>query len=73
MGRKWLHFGNHRFVTKNDIVAENELDTFDFDTDSGVSACVFGTNFGQLYYYDKTADDAERHVEIIPLYALSNL
>ena len=30
-------------------------------------------NFGQLYYYDKTADDAERHVEIIPLYALSNL
>ena len=30
-------------------------------------------NFGQLYYYDKTADDAERHEEIIPLYALSNL
>lgn len=30
-------------------------------------------NFGQLYYYDKAADDAERHVEIIPLYALSNL
>lgn len=30
-------------------------------------------NFGQLYYYDKVADDAERHVEIIPLYALSNL
>ena len=30
-------------------------------------------NFGQLYYYDKTADDAERHVVIIPLYALSNL
>ena len=30
-------------------------------------------NFGQLYYYDKTADDAERHVEIIPFYALSNL
>lgn len=30
-------------------------------------------NFGQLYYYDKRADDSERHVEIIPLYALSNL
>lgn len=30
-------------------------------------------NFGQLYYYDKSADDSERHVEIIPLYALSNL
>ena len=30
-------------------------------------------NFGQFYYYDKAADDAERHVEIIPLYALSNL
>jgi len=30
-------------------------------------------NFGQLYYYDKEADDAERHVELIPLYALSNL
>lgn len=30
-------------------------------------------NFGQLYYYDKAADDAERHVEIVPLYALSNL
>lgn len=26
MSRKWLHFGNHRFVTKIDIVAENELD-----------------------------------------------
>lgn len=26
MGRKWLHFGNHRFVTKIDIVAENKLD-----------------------------------------------
>ena len=35
--------------------------------------CIFDTNFGELYYYDKTADDAERHVEIIPLYALSNL
>ncbi len=30
-------------------------------------------NFGQLYYYDKSADDTERHVEIIPLYAISNL
>ena len=30
-------------------------------------------NLGHLYYYDKTAEDAERHVEIIPLYALSNL
>lgn len=30
-------------------------------------------NFGQFYYYDKEADGAERHVEIIPLYALSNL
>ena len=46
---------------------------FDFDTDSGVFACGFDTNFGELYYYDKTADDAERHVEIIPLYTLSNL
>ena len=35
--------------------------------------CIFDTNFGELYYYDKTADDAKRHVEIIPLYALSNL
>lgn len=46
---------------------------FDFDADSGIFACCFGANFGQLYYYDKTADDAERYVEIIPLYALSNL
>lgn len=30
-------------------------------------------NFGELYYYDKEAENAERHVEIIPLYALSNL
>lgn len=30
-------------------------------------------NFGHLYYYDKEAHDAERHVQIIPLYALSNL
>ena len=26
MGRKWLHFGNHCFATKIDIVAENKLD-----------------------------------------------
>ena len=30
-------------------------------------------NFGQIYYYDKEDKEAERHVEIIPLYALSNL
>ena len=30
-------------------------------------------NFGQLYYYDRVDMDAERHVEIIPLYAISNL
>lgn len=30
-------------------------------------------NFGMLYYYDKEYQDAERHVEVIPLYALSNL
>ena len=30
-------------------------------------------NFGQLYYYDSAADQAERFVRIIPLYALSNL
>lgn len=30
-------------------------------------------NFGQFYYYDKEADGTERHVDIIPLYALSNL
>lgn len=30
-------------------------------------------NFGQFYYYDKENKNAERHVEIIPLYALSNL
>lgn len=30
-------------------------------------------NFGQIYYYDKEDNEAERHVEIIPLYALSNL
>ena len=30
-------------------------------------------NFGQLYYYDTKAENAERHVDIVPLYALSNL
>ncbi len=30
-------------------------------------------NFGQFYYYDKEAEEAERQVEIIPLYALCNL
>lgn len=30
-------------------------------------------NFGQFFYYDKEAEGAERQVEIIPLYALSNL
>lgn len=30
-------------------------------------------NFGQLYYYDRECDNEERHVEIIPLYALSCL
>ena len=30
-------------------------------------------NFGQLYYYDQEADQAERLVQIVPLYALSNL
>lgn len=30
-------------------------------------------NFGQLYYYDKEAENAMRHVGIVPLYALSNL
>ena len=30
-------------------------------------------NFGHFYYYDKKDNDAERHVDIIPLYALSNL
>ncbi|MGM9694658.1 MAG: ATP-binding protein [Alloprevotella sp.] len=30
-------------------------------------------NFGQLYYYDPQADNSERHVSIIPLYALSSL
>jgi len=30
-------------------------------------------NFGQLYYYDTKAEQAERHVNIVPLYALSNL
>ena len=30
-------------------------------------------NFGQFYYYDKEDEGAERHVEIIPLYAISNL
>ena len=44
-----------------------------FGRNFGRIFCVFDTNFGQLYYYDKTADDAERYVEIIPLYALSNL
>lgn len=29
-------------------------------------------NFGQFYYYDKEDEGAERHVEIIPLYAISN-
>ena len=30
-------------------------------------------NFGHLSYYDKQDDNAERHVNIVPLYALSNL
>lgn len=30
-------------------------------------------NFSQLYYYDKEAEQDERHVEIIPLYAISNI
>lgn len=30
-------------------------------------------NFGQFYYYDKEDEGAERHIEIIPLYAISNL
>lgn len=30
-------------------------------------------NFGQLYYYDKKDGDTERCVDIVPLYALSNL
>ncbi len=30
-------------------------------------------NFGQLYYYDPKDGDAERHVDIIPLYAISNI
>ena len=42
------------------------------DTDFGVFVCGFDANSGQLYCYDKTADYAERHVEIIPLYAFSN-
>ena len=29
--------------------------------------------FGQFYYYDTKAENAERHVDIVPLYALSNL
>ena len=30
-------------------------------------------NFGHFYYYDTKAENAERHVDIVPLYALSNL
>ena len=30
-------------------------------------------NFGRVYYYDKLENEEERKVEIIPLYALSNL
>ena len=30
-------------------------------------------NFGQFYYYDKEDEGAERHVDVIPLYAISNL
>ena len=30
-------------------------------------------NFGEFEYVDKEADNAVRHVVIIPLYALSNL
>lgn len=44
-----------------------------FDGHYGGLPRIFDANFGQLYYYDKKADCAERHVEIIPLYALSNL
>lgn len=29
--------------------------------------------FGEFVYYDPKAGDAERHVDIIPLYALSNV
>lgn len=30
-------------------------------------------NFGHFYYHDRESENAERHIEIIPLYALSNL
>lgn len=30
-------------------------------------------NFGQIYYYDPKDGDEERHVDIIPLYAISNI
>lgn len=30
-------------------------------------------NFGQIYYYDTEDNDKERHVDIVPLYALSNV
>lgn len=30
-------------------------------------------NFGEFYYYDPKDNDAERHVKIVPLYALSNI
>lgn len=30
-------------------------------------------NFGHFYYYDPQDDDAERHIDILPLYALSNI
>lgn len=44
-----------------------------FGTNFGQIYRLFDTNFGKLYYYDKSVDNSERHVEIIPLYALSNL
>ena len=30
-------------------------------------------NFGQFDYYDSKDNDAQRHVDIIPLYAISNI
>lgn len=30
-------------------------------------------NFGEYEYVDKEANDTQRHIDIIPLYALSNL
>ena len=68
-----MHLGSVSSSVSGEGPSVNTISVSLADTDFGVFVCGFDANSGQLYCYDKTADYAERHVEIIPLYALSNL